>query len=80
MHLVLENAPKAELDEVLVYCKSVGLPTTLEALGVKEVTDEKVMAVAELACAEGETIHNMPFKVTAEDVYAAIYAANRLGA
>ena len=80
VHLVLENAPKAELDEVLVYCKSVGLPTTLEALGVKEVTDEKVMAVAELACAEGETIHNMPFKVTAEDVYAAIYAANRLGA
>lgn len=80
VHLVLENAPKAELDEVLVYCKSVGLPTTLEALGVKEVTDEKVMAVAELACAEGETIHNMPFKVTAEDVYAAIYTANRLGA
>lgn len=80
VHLVLENAPKAELEEVLAYCKSVGLPTTLEALGVKEVTDEKVMAVAELACAEGETIHNMPFKVTAEDVYAAIYAANRLGA
>ena len=80
VHLVLENAPKAEFEEVLAYCKSVGLPTTLEALGVKEVTDEKVMAVAELACAEGETIHNMPFKVTAEDVYAAIYAANRLGA
>lgn len=80
VHLVLENAPKTELEEVLAYCKSVGLPTTLEMLGVKDVTDEKVMAVAELACAEGETIHNMPFKVTAEDVYAAIYAANRLGA
>lgn len=80
VHLVLENAPKAELDEVLGYCRSVGLPTTLQALGVKEVTDEKVMAVAKLACAEGETIFNMPFEVTADDVFAAIYTANRLGA
>ncbi len=80
VHLVLENAPKAELDEVLAYCHSVGLPTCLADLGVKEVTDEKVRAVAQLSCAENETIHNMPFKVTADDVFAAIYAADKLGA
>lgn len=79
VQLVLENAPKAELDEVLAYCKSVNLPTCLGDLGVKDITDKKVRAVAELSCAENETIHNMPFKVTADDVYAAIYAADRLG-
>ncbi len=42
VHLVLENAPREELEEVLAYCKSVGLPTCLGDLGVKEVTDEKV--------------------------------------
>jgi glycerol dehydrogenase len=80
VHLVLENAPAEEIAEVLDYCDSVGLPTCLRDLGVVEVTDEKVRAVAELACAENETIHNMPFPVTVEDVYAAIYAADKLGA
>ncbi|QEN03498.1 glycerol dehydrogenase [Thiospirochaeta perfilievii] len=79
VHLVLENAPKSELDEVLSYCKSVGLPTCLGDLGVNVITDEKVRAVAELSCAENETIHNMPFKVTSDDVFAAIYTADKLG-
>lgn len=79
VHLVLENAPQAELDKVLNYCKSVGLPTCLKDLGVLEVTEEKIMAVAKAATAEGETIHNMPFPVTAESVYAAILTADKLG-
>ncbi len=33
------------------------------------------MEVAELSCAEGETIYNMPFEVTPQDVYAAILTA-----
>ena len=80
VHLILENASSEELNTVLSYCKSVGLPTNLHALGVKEITDEKVMAVAKLACAEGETIHNMPFEVTPDDVFAAIMTANTMGA
>lgn len=79
VHLVLENAPKAELDLVIAYCKSVGLPTNLGDLGVKELNSEKLMEVARVSTAQGETIHNMPFKVTAEDVYGAILAANILG-
>jgi glycerol dehydrogenase len=79
VHLVLENAPAEEIEEVISYCKAVGLPTCLKDLGVEEVTDEKVRAVADLATAPNETIHNMPFKVTSDDVFAAIYAANALG-
>lgn len=79
VHLVLENTSTEELNTVIHYCKSVGLPTCLKDLGIVEVTREKMMAVAEAATAEGETIHNMPFPVTAADVYAAILAADRLG-
>lgn len=79
VHLILENAQSEEVNRVMAYCKSVGLPTTLADLGILDKTPEKIMAVAELACADGETIHNMPFKVTPQDVYAAILTADQLG-
>ncbi len=75
--LVMENAP--ELEEVILFCIEAGLPVTLRELGVEEVTPEKIRAVAEAAAADTETIHNMPFKVTADSVYAAIMAADALG-
>lgn len=79
VHLVLENAPMDELNTVLNYCKSVGLPTCLKDLHIVDVTRDKIMRVAEAACAPGETIHNMPFPVTPEMVYAAILVADQLG-
>lgn len=79
VQLVLENSPIEELREVINFCKEVGLPTTLAGLNIKEVSNEKLMEVAKLSCVEGETIHNMPFKVTPKDVYAAILTADALG-
>lgn len=78
-HLILENADMEEIETVIDYCKILGLPTTLHELGVEEVTYEKVQKVAEASCAEGETIHNMPFSVKVENVIAAILTANSLG-
>jgi glycerol dehydrogenase len=77
--LVLENAPIEDIEEVIEFCTSVGLPTTLADLGIKEIKEEEIMKVATLACAEGDTMANMPFDVTPNDVYAAILAANELG-
>ena len=57
----------------------LGLPVTLKELGIKEVTEEKLMAVAEAACAESDTLHNMPFEVTPQTVCAAIRAADAYG-
>ena len=37
------------------------------------------MEVAKLSCADGDTMGNMPFEVTPEDVYAAIMGADALG-
>ena len=79
VHLVLENAPMAEIQEVLTFCKSIGLPTNLHMLGVKKLNMDKLQEVAEASCAEGETIHNMPFEVTASAVLSAILTANELG-
>ncbi len=79
VHLVLENAPMEEIQEVLAFCKSVGLPTNLHMMGVKELNMDKLREVAAVSCAEGETIHNMPFKVTTESVLSAILTAHKLG-
>ena len=79
VHLVLENAPMTEIQEVLTFCKSVGLPTNLHMMGVKELNMDKLREVAAASCAEGETIHNMPFKVTTESVLSAILTAHKLG-
>lgn len=38
------------------------------------------MSIAEASVVQGETIHNEPFPVNAEMVYAAILAADALGA
>ncbi|AMG29054.1 glycerol dehydrogenase [Grimontia hollisae] len=77
--LTLENAPMEEIQTVLNFCKEVGLPTNLHQMGMKELDNEKLLRVAEASCAEGETIHNMPFPVTPSAVLSAIYSAHTLG-
>ncbi|MGB4985748.1 MAG: glycerol dehydrogenase [Erysipelotrichaceae bacterium] len=77
--LVLENSDNDEINEVIDFLISVDLPVTLKQLGIKEVTKEKIMQVAMAASVPGETIHNMPFEVTVDKVYAAIMAADALG-
>lgn len=82
VQLVMENGDPDELENVLNFCVTVGLPVTLKELGVTAEGDEfkaKVMTIAKASCAEGESIHNMPFTVTPETVYSAILAADRLG-
>jgi len=79
VQLVLENTPMAEINEVLDFLVSVGLPTTLADIGIVEPSKEKIWQVAEVACAEGETIYNLPVKVTVESTYAAILVADGLG-
>lgn len=79
VQLVLENADTEEIETVIDFCISVGLPVTLEELGIKEVKAEQIMEVARLACSPDDTLGNMPFEVTPEDVYAAIMGADALG-
>lgn len=79
VQLVLEQAPREELEQVIAFCLSVGLPVTLGGIGLEAPTPEDIQKVADLSCAEGESIHNMPFAVTPDKVYAAIWGADALG-
>jgi len=79
VQLVLENSPQEELSEVIELCIDLGLPITLEEMGIKEVNESDIRRVAETSCAAGETIYNMPFEIMPEDVYAAILGADALG-
>lgn len=58
---------------------SVGLPITLAQLDIKGDIPAKMRTVAEAACAEGETIHNMPGGACADQVYAALLVADQYG-
>lgn len=78
VQLVLENRPLEEIEEIIVFCMEVGLPTTLADIGAGKTTPERLMEVAIASTVEGETIHNLVKPVTAKDVYAAILTADAL--
>ena len=76
--LVLENAPRAELDEVMNFCLDVGLPVTLAELGLSQIRRDEIMKVAQTACSL-VSMHRMPFAVTPQMVCDAIVTADALG-
>lgn len=77
--LFFTDKPKKLIDEVFSFCEAIGLPTTLADIGLSNVSDQKLMKVAEAACAEDETIHNEPVPVTAQMVFSALKAADAEG-
>lgn len=77
--LVMENYPKRELDRVIGFCISVGLPVTLRELGVRDASPGTVEKAAEMACMEGLTTHNSYFEVGPHLILGAILGANALG-
>ena len=77
VQLVLEGAPKEEFEEVQNFCLEVGLPVTLEEIGV--TTPEQVETIAKNACIPGETIHNLAGDVQPIELYDAIMQADAMG-
>jgi glycerol dehydrogenase len=78
VQLVLEGQPRPVLDQVLQFATEVGLPVTLDEVGLHEMTPELLRRVAARATAKGETIHNEPFEVRPDMVADAIRAADAL--
>ena len=77
--LVLENVPEETLSDLLDWMTAVGLPVTFAELGITDTSRDHLMPAAEAACAENDTMHNMPFEVTPESVYHAMLAADAYG-
>ncbi len=79
VQLVLESKPRPVVDEVLAFSAEVGLPITLAEVGLDEIPAGMLQQVARRATAEGETIHNEPFRVDPSMVADAIRAADAIG-
>ena len=77
--LVLENAPTKEIEDVLNFCIEVGLPVCLSDIGVDNISEEEIAQVSEKACIPEESVHSMPFAITAKSVAAAILTADKIG-
>lgn len=78
--LILEGQPRTVVDPVLEFANSVGLPVTLAQIGLADLSGQALQRISERATAEGESIHNEPFTVTAGMVADAILAADAIGA
>ena len=74
--LMLENAPQSEFERVARFCADCNLPVTLAQLGLGNADDKKLMNAAKAACAKDDTMSNMPFEVTPDDVVAAMKLAD----
>jgi len=77
--LFLTDQPSRLIQQVYEFCASVGLPTTLADIGLGQVRDEDLQTVAEAACAEGETIHHEPCRISPQAVLAALKTADAYG-
>ncbi len=77
--MFLEAQPLSQRREAFTFGHAIGLPVTLEELGLPGVSDNALWEVAEKATAPGETIHKARRHVTAEEVFQAILAADTYG-
>jgi glycerol dehydrogenase len=72
----LQNEPKDTIDKFIKFYQALGLPTTLAELHLDANDMESLLKVGRQSTIEGETMHEMPFEITAEDVAAALKAAD----
>jgi glycerol dehydrogenase len=77
--LQLTDALREESDVVFSFCEEVGLPTTLSDIGLKNCDRNKLVKVAEKACAQEESIHHEAGTITPEKVLYALLAADAIG-
>nr|ACS87831.1 bacterial-type glycerol dehydrogenase [Angomonas deanei] len=77
--LFLVDRPPELVSRVYQFCEDVALPTTLADIGIKSITQEQLMKVANLACAEGDTMGNERGVVTPTAVANAIRVADAYG-
>lgn len=76
--MVLEGAPKEELDEYYSFCTRLGLPTTLEDLHLDYMDEDDFMQVGQAVTECGPASHH-PFEFTAAEAVAAMKVADSLG-
>lgn len=72
IQLVLENQPKEILDKYISFYQLLGLPTTLEAMGLANVSDKILVEIAEQSMVKGDSLKQMPLTLTTSDLISAM--------
>jgi glycerol dehydrogenase len=65
--------------QLLKFYAQVGLPQTLEDLGLSAVTLAQLRQVAEITCRPNSDIHRLPFTVSPEMLLAAMVSTTVAG-
>ncbi len=76
VQMVLEKRPMGELERVMRWCRSMGLPYRLKDLG--RLDRAALISAAEKACDPKDSMSSMPFVVTPKMVLDAIEEVERL--
>ena len=58
--------------QLLKFYTEIGLPQTLDSLGLGDITITELQRAAEIACSPNSDIHRLPFKVVPEQLMAAM--------
>ena len=76
--LYLTDAEPEEIEQIYSFCEEVGLPTTLEEIGVPDLAEETLARVAQVTF-EDPYLHHENQNIQAADIAAAIKAADAMG-
>lgn len=76
VQLFLENRSQEEIDRYIHFYQALGLPTTLDDLCLTGISYKDLLRVGKQATIKGETIHQMPFEISGNDVANAILAVD----
>lgn len=78
-NLIIENYPEDKIDKIIKFCIDVGLPVTLDELGVEDQSHENIERAGEACFGMGSNMQNLAFEVTEELATDTIIAADALG-
>lgn len=76
--LCMEKTEVDEMKTLISYYKEVGLPFTLEQMGIKDLSNQQWKQLGEITVTI-EDMANMPFEVTPDMVIEAVQQADKLG-
>jgi glycerol dehydrogenase len=78
-NLIIENYPLVEIEKIIKFCVSVGLPVTLKELGVNDFSKENIMLAGKACFGPGSNLKNLSFDVTEELATDIILATDAMG-
>ncbi|MBN2420614.1 MAG: glycerol dehydrogenase, partial [Deltaproteobacteria bacterium] len=78
-NLIIENYPKEEVDKIVKFCISAGLPVTLDELGVEDQSMKNIKKAGKACFGPGSNMQNLAFDVTGDLAADIIIAADALG-